>query len=75
MIEYYYNSDPKLIKLIEKKVTIFNGDVTKELLGLDQKSYEQLKSEVTTVINSAANVRHFAKPDQIRKDNVKSEYT
>lgn len=72
MIEYYYNSDPKLIKLIEKKVTIFNGDVTKELLGLDQKSYEQLKSEVTTVINSAANVRHFAKPDQIRKDNVKS---
>ncbi len=31
-----------------------------------------MKGEVTTVINSAANVRHFAKPDQIRKDNVKS---
>lgn len=72
MIEYYFDSDPTLLKLINQKVTIFNGDVTKENLGLDQKNYDFLKGEVTTVINSAANVRHFAKPDQIRKDNVKS---
>lgn len=72
MMEYYFDSDPDLLKLIDEKVTIFNGDVTKEFLGLDQKNYDFLKSEVTTVINSAANVRHFAKPEQIRKDNVKS---
>ena len=29
MMEYYYNSDPKLIKLIEKKVTIFNKRITR----------------------------------------------
>ena len=39
-MEYYFDSDPDLLKLIDEKVTIFNGDVTKEFLGLDQKNYD-----------------------------------
>lgn len=72
MIKFYFSSDSNLIDLIKEKVTILNGDITKEYLGLDISTYEHIKSEVTAVINSAANVRHFVKPTQIRKDNVES---
>lgn len=72
MIGFYFPFDTKLSSLISQKVIILNGDITKEFFGLEKKTYEKLRSEVTTVINSAANVRHFVKPAQIRKDNVQS---
>lgn len=72
MIDYYFNGDKNLQDLINKKVCILNGDITKQYLGLDKKLYAEINQNVTTVINSAANVRHFVKPDQIRKDNVQS---
>lgn len=72
MIDFYFASDENLLKLIEQKVTILNGDMTKNQLGLDQNTYSKIKETVTCVINSAANVKHFAKPAQIYKDNVQS---
>lgn len=72
MIDYYFNSNENLLELMEQKISILNGDITKEQLGLDKKSYLEISQNVTTVINSAANVRHFVKPEQIRKDNVQS---
>lgn len=72
MIEYYFHSDETLMQLIDKKVIILDGDITKEQLGLDKKSYLEVLQNVTTVINSAANVKHFVKPEQIKKDNVLS---
>lgn len=72
MIEYYFNSDESLIQLANKKVVVLDGDITKEQLGLDKKSYLEALQNVTTVINSAANVKHFVKPEQIKKDNVQS---
>lgn len=72
MIDYYFNSDENLLKLINEKVIILNGDTAKYQLGLDKKSYLEISQNVTTVINCAANVKHFIKLDQIRKDNVQS---
>ena len=72
MIDFYFASDENLLKLIEQKVTILNGDMTKNQLGLDQTTYLKIKEEVTCVINSAANVKHFARPSEIYKDNVQS---
>ena len=72
MIEYYFNSDESLIQLINEKVIVLNGEITKKQLGLDSKSYLEISQNVKTVINSAANVKHFVKPEQIRKDNVLS---
>lgn len=72
MIDFYFASDANLLKLIEQKVTILNGDMTKNQLGLDQNPYLSIKETVTCVINSAANVKHFVKPSQIYRDNVKS---
>ena len=72
VLEYYFPSNSELIKLVDKKVIILNGDISKNLLGLSLKAYKTLQEETTTVINCAANVKHFAKPAQIRKDNVTS---
>ncbi len=69
-LEYYFSNDEEILNLINEKVQILNGDITKSSLGLDKKTYTMLQDEVTTVINSAANVKHFAKISQIRKDNV-----
>ena len=72
LFDYYFNSDEYLINLLNYKVIILNGDVTKENLGLDNKIYDFISNNITTIINSAANVRHFVKPQQIKKDNVQS---
>ena len=72
MIEYYFNSDESLLSLIEEKVIVLNGDISKTQLGLDKKTYIDAQENVSCVINSAANVRHFAKLEQLRKDNVQS---
>ena len=72
MIKYYFNNDEKILELVDKKIVILNGDVTKDFLGLGPFLYKELRTVITTVINSAANVRHFVKPAQIMKDNVES---
>lgn len=72
MIDFYFNSDEILLQLMDEKIVILNGDIAKDKLGLDKRSYLEIRQEVTTVINCAANVKHFAKPDQIYKDNVES---
>lgn len=72
LIKYYFPNDNKILEKIEEKVIILDGDITKEKFGIEDEKYFDLKNKVTTVINSAANVRHFAKPRVIRKDNVES---
>ncbi len=72
MFEFYFHSDEVLLQLMNEKIIILNGDMTKDKLGLDKKSYSEISQEVTTVINCAANVKHFAKPNEIYKDNVQS---
>lgn len=72
MIDYYYNSDEKIFKLINEKVIILNGEITKPNFNLSEDTYMLLKNSVTTVINSAANVKHFSKPEEIKIDNIVS---
>ena len=72
MVSFYYNSDKKIFDLIEKKVIILNGEITKPNFNLSDDTYVLLKNSVKTVINSAANVKHFSKPEQIKNDNVTS---
>lgn len=71
-IKYYFPKDKKLEKQISKKVVIINGNTTKAHFDLDDKEYAKLRNEVTTIINSAANVRHYAKEENLINDNVKS---
>ena len=72
MISSYFQTSAELSNLIDEKITILNGDITQKYLGLDEQTYTYLQSKITCVINSAANVKHFVKPSQIKKDNVYS---
>lgn len=72
MISSYFPTSVELSELIDEKITILNGDITQEYLGLDEQTYNYLQSKITCFINSAANVKHFVKPAQIKKDNVYS---
>lgn len=72
MIDFYYNSSPKLFKLIEEKVIILNGEITKTNFNLSDDTYMMLQKSIKTVINSAANVRHYAKPEEFKEDNITS---
>ena len=72
MIEYYFNNNQNIVKLSEQKVHILNGDISAEKFGLSENQYMEISNNITTVINSAANVRHFAKLSTLRNDNVKS---
>src|SRR5699024_6486008 len=42
MIKYYFNNDEKILELVDKKIVILNGDVTKDFLGLGPFLYKEL---------------------------------
>jgi long-chain acyl-CoA synthetase len=43
-------------RLCEEKVHVIGGDLTKERLGMDRRTYEALTRRITLVVNSAATV-------------------
>lgn len=69
-INYYFNKN--LQDCINKKVVIIEGNVTKQNFGLEEKEYLSLQKNITTVVNSAANVRHYGKENSIIDANVQS---
>ena len=71
-IKYYYNLDNEIENLIREKIEILDGDIGKENFGLNKVEYNKLKNTITTVINSAANVRHYGKFEKFYQTNVDS---
>ena len=70
--DYYFDIDSALEKAFNDKVICIGGDLTEDYFGMYPMQYQELKSLVTLVINSAANVNHFAKPSDLDKANVES---
>ena len=63
LLAYYFDSP--LDELVEKYVTVIDGDVT------DSTLYDKLKDQdFNIIINSAAIVKHFANSDIIERVNV-----
>ncbi len=72
-IDFYFGKRNKEINsLLNKKVIVLNGNITKNNLGLDNNEYIELRKKITTVINCGANVRHYCKLEELIKDNVDS---
>ena len=71
-IKYYFKQDEKLQNNINEKVVIVEGDITKQNFELKEKEYLELQKNITTVVNSAANVRHYGKEESIIDTNVQS---
>lgn len=64
MMNNYFN------KALNAQITIINGDLTKQNLGLDREVFKQLAWEIDAVIHSAADVRHFGDREHFEKVNV-----
>lgn len=71
-INFYFKLNKNQKELLDKKIEILDGDIVNENLGLDAKEYNYLQSKVNTVINCAANVRHYGKYEMFYKDNITS---
>lgn len=59
-------------EVIDKKIIVLDGDVIKERFGLSKEEYKKIGNIVTTVINSAANVKHYGKYEKMHITNVSS---
>lgn len=62
----FYYFDEAYEDLFDKRIFVIEGDIT------DASCFERLDVKVDTVINCAANVKHFSAGDDIEKVNVES---
>ena len=65
VLKFYFPRGHKMMKY--KTIT---GDIEKEHLGLDEKTYKKLCSYVDTVIHTAANVHHTGHYEDFERSNV-----
>lgn len=70
IIHHYF--DEETCQKIKSKTVVLNGDLRKENLGFDEKTYQRVFKEVQTIINTAANVKHFGKYSTLYQDNVET---
>lgn len=69
-LKFYYRLLPEELELIKTKVNILEGDINQKDFGLNKEIYDNLRKNVTTVINSAANVNHYGKYKDLYQTNV-----
>lgn len=62
----FYYFDKSYEELFDRRIFVIEGDIT------DAAFFERLDVRVDTVINCAANVKHFSAGDDIEKVNVES---
>lgn len=63
-MRHYFNKD------LTPNMTIINGDMTKEYLGLNKEVFMYLANELDAIVHSAADVRHFGDRAHFEKVNV-----
>ena len=67
-LHFYF--DKKYDNLINDRIICVDGDITQENLGLSDTKYDSLGKEITTVIHSAALVKHFGNYEEFKQINV-----
>lgn len=67
---HFYFKD-KYDQYIGTRIKCVEGDITLDKLGLSNKQYKELGSDITTVIHSAALVKHFGNLQEFEEINVK----
>ncbi len=65
----YYFGD-KFFDKYSKRIRVFKSDLSLNRLGLDEKTYNDLASEIDCVINSAAIVKHYGYYKDFHSSNV-----
>jgi len=69
-MEYYFGSD--LDAYFGKRILVVRADITKEDLGLSARALSKLVQDASTVIHSAALVKHFGDYADFEEINVRA---
>lgn len=68
LLHFYF--DTSLDKYIDDRIIILTGDITKEFFELSLPIYNSLGEKVSTVINAAANVKHYGDFNKFKAINI-----
>ncbi len=67
--KYFENNS---LDKFNEKVIVLKGDFLKENLGIVKTKYEEVEENITTIINAAADVKHYGRYEDFYNSNVKS---
>jgi thioester reductase-like protein len=67
--KYYFDID---LSSYKDRITILVADLVQSNLGLDEKQYRELVSNIDSIIHSAALVKHYGTYDEAYQTNVQS---
>lgn len=67
-LHFHFNG--KYIDLIDKRIFVINGNISKKYFGLAKEIYEELGKKINIIINCAAMVKYYGQYDIIEKVNV-----
>ena len=66
--KFYFNKN--IQHLLNKRIFILNGNITKQNIGLSNQIIDLIKENVSTIIHTAAIVKHYGNYDQFNNINV-----
>ena len=66
---HFYFGDT-LDKYIGNRIIVLKGDIIKENFGLSNRNYEMIINNTSTIINAAANVKHFGNFEKFKSINI-----
>lgn len=69
-LNYYYGND--LSSLFDDRINVISGEISNEYFGLSEYQYKLLATNINTVINCAALVKHYGEYELFEKANVTS---
>ena len=67
-IHFYFGNE--LDEFIDNRIIILQGDITKEYFDLNTEDYKEIINNTSTVINSAAMVKHYGKIEKFKNINI-----
>ena len=67
-LHFYFNNE--LDEFIDNRIIILKGDITKENFGLNTELYNDIVNNVSIVINSSANVKHYGNFKNFENINI-----
>ena len=67
-LEFYFGKE--FIKNFSDRIKVLKGDITQKNIGLSQEDFSIIESNISTVINAGAIVKHFGLKDEFENINV-----
>lgn len=70
ILTYYFSKD--YYKINKSRITVIEGDLSKNKFGLSEKNYAFLQNTIDCIINTASNTKHYGSLYTFKKANIDS---